>query len=894
MDTKTMIQGNTEASVEISSGLSRKLFACFKRNQMKKSTSLKIIIRFAVLTFFFFASASMQNLNAQDCDYQTGIITFNASGQNITDLYTTQYVLTNIVGDILSLSDETRFPIDQEGYYVIYGVNYKNGSTVTGLSLGSNINVVEGDCIDIGAPFPIAVCEALDPCNYCLGETVVLEASSTNNEAGFTTAYILADKEGVISVIQDSPDFGQLEEGLYVAFAINYDTNEGINGLEVGNNVLDINGTCFDLSSGYIFGVCQSLDPTIFFDLKGCDITQTAILQVGEVYDSYTWSTGSTQSFIEVDANTPAVYTVTVSLATGCIGIQEQRITGEEVATIGDFVWEDDNGNGLQDDIESGINGVTVSLYADFNNDGVPDFPDFPSCITTTIDDPSSGEPGYYIFHVYQSNYIIGFDGPSGFTISESGSGNNAANDSDPNPATGLTSTISVSPGQVITDIDAGFYTSSGIGGTVWNDVNGNGVQDDGEEGINDVVINIYDESGILINSLSTSTDTISGEVGAYCFDEIPPSSFYTEIILPDGNVVSPPNRRANDDIDSDADNSNGLNTTQLYNLSPGVKTDNVDFGTYLGGTICGIVWRELGAQENSTYDAGIDELIDDTQMELISIDNDNEVIDVVATNENGEYCFVGVPMGSYQVRPKASDAGGSYVDKDNGDDNLLDSDIDPNTIATDVFFLDVSEDRLGVNAGLRSGALPVELVSFDGSWDIKRNANLLEWTTAIEINNDKFIIERAVGDNGKFVAIGEVEGNGTTSELIDYQFIDTEINLSATYYYRLKQVDYDGGFDYSEIVVIDIERNENVGINIYPNPASSFVTIDLNIEDGSLYEAELYDITGRKVSNWAAKTILKGNSEISLDISDIPMGQYMLIITIGTKHNNQLLLITK
>ncbi len=871
------------------------LFTLYKSKLMEKSTYIKTQLnQCALLAFLILTSVSFNALNAQSCDYQTGIITFNASGQNITDLYTTQYVLTDAVGDIIAISEETSFSIDNEGYYVIYGVNYKSDSEVEGLTVGSNINVVTGTCIDVGAPFPITVCESLDPCNYCFGESIVLEVNSGSNDPSLTTVFVLTDQQGNITVIQEDSDFGQLEAGLYVAFAISYDTNEGINGLEVGNNILDITGTCFDISEGFIFGVCQSLDPTIFFDLKGCDITQTAILQVGEEYDSYEWSTGSTESFIEVDANTPAVYTVTVSLASGCIGVQEQRITGEEVATIGDFVWEDTNGNGLQDDNESGLNGVTVNLYADFNNDGVPDFPDFPSCITTTVNNPDTGEPGYYIFHVYQSNYVIEFVGPDGFTIATQGVGNDANLDSDPDPMTGLTSTINVTPGQVITNIDAGFYTSSGFGGVVWNDANGNGVQDEGEEGINDVVINLYDESGVLINSITTTTDATTGEVGSYCFDEIPPANFYAEIILPDGNVLSPANRRADDDIDSDADNSNGPNTTSLFDLAPGVKTDNIDFGTYPGGTICGIVWRELGAQENSTYDAGVDELIANTQMELVSIDNDNQVISVVATNENGEYCFEGIPMGSYQVRPKASDAGGSYVDRDQGEDELLDSDVDPNTIATDVFFLDVSEEILGVNAGLRSGALPVELVYFDGVWDENRNVNVLSWATALEINNDKFVIERAVGDNAKFEAFAEISGNGNSSEMIEYDFIDSDIDLSATYYYRLKQVDFDGGFDYSEIVVVDIERNKNIGVNIYPNPASSFVTLDLDIEDGSLYEAELYDIQGRKVSNWTSKTIEKGNSQISLDISEIPMGQYMLTITIGTKHTNQLLLITK
>ena len=148
-----------------------------------------------------------------------------------------------------------------------------------------------------------------------------------------------------------------------------------------------------------------------------------------------------------------------------------------------------------------------------------------------------------------------------------------------------------------------------------------------------------------------TSTNETTGEVGSYCFDELPPSAYYAEIILPDGNVLSPPNRRADEEIDSDADGSNGPNTTMVVDLDPGEKVDNIDFGTYLGGRICGIVWQETGAQENSTYDEGVDELLENTQLELISIDNNSTVVAVASTDENGAYCFEEVSMGSYQIR---------------------------------------------------------------------------------------------------------------------------------------------------------------------------------------------------------------------------------------------------
>lgn len=867
----------------------------FSKNiKMLKSFPAKLVKTSMVLLTLAFTLSHAQQSIAQSCDYQTGIVTFNASGQNITDLYQTDYLLTNAQGDIIAISQVTEFSIDVQGFYLIYGVNYKLESTIEGLSVGSNVNAIGGDCLDISTPMPITVCEALDPCNYCLGETIVLMASGGNTGTDVITKYVLTDQMGVISVVQDTPDFGLLDEGLYVAFAVNYDSQEDMIGLEVGQNIYDIESICKDISDGFVIGVCQALNPSIFFDLKGCDITQTALLQVGEEYDSYEWSTGSTQSFIEVDANTPATYRVTVTLASGCIGIKEQEITGEEVAQIGDYVWEDSNGDGLQGTDESGINGVTVNLYADFNRDGRPDFADFPSCITTTRNHPTTGEPGYYNFNVYQSSYIVGFEGPNGFTISPQSSGNDPSIDSDPNPATGLTNTINVTPGQIITDIDAGFFTSSSIGGTVWNDLNGNGVQEEGEEGIDDVVINLYDANGMLIATTVTATDPVTGEVGAYCFEGVAPAGHYTEIILPDGFVLSPADRRADDDIDSDANGDNGLNTTPIYNLSPGEKQDNVDFGTYLGGRICGLVWKEGGTSDNGVYDPGIDEPIADSELELISIDNNNQVIDVVSTNANGEYCFDGVPMGSYRVRPRTGSGSDSYVSIYQGDDPLLDSDIDPNTLTTEVFFLNPSEEIFGVNAGLRFGTVPVQLVSFTGEWNRNKDINVLSWSTASEINNDKFIIERVIGNSGKFEAIGEVAGNGTSTDVVSYTFEDSDISLSASYYYRLKQVDYDGGFEYSDIIVIDIERNGSVAVNLYPNPATDFITVALDIQESAVYSAKLVSLTGQVVAGWDGQKIQKGNNYTTIDVADVPMGQYLLSLTVGTQTVTHKILITK
>ena len=143
---------------------------------------------------------------------------------------------------------------------------------------------------------------------------MVLDATGGSNDPDFSTVYVLVGDDGNIVAIEDTPEFGMLEEGVFAAFAVTFETGAGIQGLEIGEALIDIESTCHDISEGIIVDVCEILSPTIFFDLQGCNITETAILAVEEGFDNVLWSTGSTETFIVVDANLLMTYTVTVSL----------------------------------------------------------------------------------------------------------------------------------------------------------------------------------------------------------------------------------------------------------------------------------------------------------------------------------------------------------------------------------------------------------------------------------------------------------------------------------------------------------------------------------------------------------------------------------------------------
>ena len=115
---------------------------------------------------------------------------------------------------------------------------------------------------------------------------------------------------------------------------------------------------------------------------------------------------------------------------------------------------------------------------------------------------------------------------------------------------------------------------------------------------------------------------------------------------------------------------------------------------------------------------------------------------------------------------------------------------------------------------------LPVELIGFNGKHD--QGHNILTWQTATELNNDYFQVEHSF-DGRYFESIGSVLGQGTSSTQHNYQFVHKNVK-DGIHYYRLKQVDYDGQFEYSKIISIDFS---NDGIIFLPNPTSGLVQIN-------------------------------------------------------------------
>jgi len=138
----------------------------------------------------------------------------------------------------------------------------------------------------------------------------------------------------------------------------------------------------------------------------------------------------------------------------------------------------------------------------------------------------------------------------------------------------------------------------------------------------------------------------------------------------------------------------------------------------------------------------------------------------------------------------------------------------------------------------------PVELVSFSG--ELNKNRALLNWTTATETNNSGFEILRYTQNDNEWNTIGFVPGFGTTTEPKSYSFIDENVT-TGTYKYRLKQIDFDGSFTYSNEIEVEVDftPKEFVLYQNYPNPFNPKTVISYQLPVNGNVTLKVYDILG-------------------------------------------------
>ena len=168
-------------------------------------------------------------------------------------------------------------------------------------------------------------------------------------------------------------------------------------------------------------------------------------------------------------------------------------------------------------------------------------------------------------------------------------------------------------------------------------------------------------------------------------------------------------------------------------------------------------------------------------------------------------------------------------------------------------------------------GFIPVELTSFAAS--VNDGEVTLSWSTSTETNNQGFDVERNSG-NG-FEKIGFVAGFGTSTENHSYSYVDGSLQ-EGSYTYRLKQIDYAGTFEYSDVIEVDVTVPKVFALEQnYPNPFKPSTKIKFSLASDSKVTLTVFDVLGQEVANLIRGNLAAGSYEIDFNASNINSGVY-------------------
>lgn len=237
-------------------------------------------------------------------------------------------------------------------------------------------------------------------------------------------------------------------------------------------------------------------------------------------------------------------------------------------------------------------------------------------------------------------------------------------------------------------------------------------------------------------------------------------------------------------------------------------------------------------------------------------------------TDKRGKYLFTGLPDGEYQVKFEIPDTY-HFTGKSMGD-GRNDSKADPHSGMSDVVVLSGGMDYMYSDAGLVFTILPIILSDFRAEQD--DDGVLLTWETAAEIHSDYFEVQKSI-DGFTFHTISMVEASHYSSSTLNYSSKDREPAVGSNFY-RLKQVDLDGAYSYSDVRKVDVGRGQT-DLTVYPNPSSGQITIRLS-RPGTVH-GRIYNASGVEI-----RRIILGSGKSVLNLQDLNSGMYYILLQDG------------
>ncbi len=561
--------------------------------------------------------------------------------------------------------------------------------------------------------------------------------------------------------------------------------------------------------------------------------------------------------------------TDTITLASGQINLKIDaginNTSNSNLASVGNFVWLDEDKDGVQDTSETGISGVTAILYNSSNAE-----------IKRTV---SKSDGSYLFTNLTAGNYYIKFINiPNKYVFSPTGTGS-ASTDNNAD-ATGQTANFTLSAGQKLYTIDAGIYPGAfdnmpaSIGDRVWIDLNNNGLQNDGEPGIRGVKVRLMASNGMTILD-----SAITNGSGYYNFNELNEGKYFIKVVnstLPSGYNLVTKNSGSNDLIDSDINTTTQLSDT----ISLGLGEDNmsIDAGIYKAGvaSLGDYVWYDLDkdglqdAAEPGT--AGVS---------VFLYNSNDSLIATTQSDKKGKYLFTNLNVGTYYTKFINAPIGYIYTTTTNGTSSGSDADISGKTakvtLSTGQTFLDLDAGLISNSVGAIGGRYWFDK-NKDGIEDSSEAA--IPGSVVYLLNSSQQIISSAITD-----ANGQYFFNNLKVGTFYVQFVNsmtnTQFTKQTTGTSNGSDVDILTGFTNAIVLSAGnyIDHND-AGIISY-NPATVGGNVwyddDVNgIQDGifsstSGVAVQLYDASLQLIGTTST------NSEGNYQFTNLELGKYYI-----------------
>ncbi|MDP2624090.1 MAG: SdrD B-like domain-containing protein [Actinomycetota bacterium] len=343
------------------------------------------------------------------------------------------------------------------------------------------------------------------------------------------------------------------------------------------------------------------------------------------------------------------------------------------VPAIGDRVWEDVDADGIQDQGEPGIGGVTVHLFDDAGRE-----------IGSTL----TNDDGRYEFrNLWYGEYHVEVDIPAGFLASPRNQGSDDSKDSDIDSG-GVMAQTTLDPREHDPRWDAGLYRRASIGDRVWEDLDADGVQDAGEGGVGGVTVRLFDGAATEVGSTVTSDD------GSYVFSNLTPGAYQVEIDILGGFVASPRDQGSDDAKDSDIDSGGVMAQTTLDSNENDLRWDA---GLTRPASIGDLVWEDLDG--DGIQDPGEPGIAGVT---VRLFNSGGTQVRSTVTDADGEYLFSNLMPGVYHIEIDIPEGFVATL-RDQGPDDATDSDVDEDGVMAPTT-LDPGESDKRWDAGLLPG----------------------------------------------------------------------------------------------------------------------------------------------------------------------------------------------